>query len=275
MTVPEKVVTFVVDVLGSSPVWTFPFSGLGGVPLALASTCDDALVVKHAVDGMPREKLAAEINLWRKVSHLSGLAHVRAADINIAAVAFDVAHTDPDAVWDGTMWAKADTILTSINTVDGTGLTQVTDWAAFRDRGEAGKVAAFALCEPKMAQTMLDCSSQLRAWPPAGQVVSHCDTHPGNWVLTADGPVLLDVAHLAFAPPGFDQVFLAAHLPIEPRLRATWLDLAGVNRDVALTVTGAVALRLAVGMFHEDRAWQHFCHTALPAAFGLLQELQQ
>ena len=45
-------------------------------------------------------------------------------------------------------------------------------------------------------------------WPnwddPSGSVVCHGDVHPGNVVMTADGPVLIDWDLLCWAPPGWD-----------------------------------------------------------------------
>jgi hypothetical protein len=37
-----------------------------------------------------------------------------------------------------------------------------------------------------------------------GQVVCHGDVHPGNVIMTADGPVLIDWDLLCWAPPGWD-----------------------------------------------------------------------
>ena len=44
-----------------------------------------------------------------------------------------------------------------------------------------------------------------RGWSTlGGQVVCHGDVHPGNVVMTADGPTLLDWDLLCWAPPGWD-----------------------------------------------------------------------
>lgn len=44
-----------------------------------------------------------------------------------------------------------------------------------------------------------------RGWSdPAGAVVCHGDVHPGNVMMDADGPVLLDWDLLCLAPPGWD-----------------------------------------------------------------------
>lgn len=42
------------------------------------------------------------------------------------------------------------------------------------------------------------------AWDPADAVICHGDVHPGNVIMTADGPVLIDWDLLCIAPPGWD-----------------------------------------------------------------------
>lgn len=48
----------------------------------------------------------------------------------------------------------------------------------------------------------------IERWPdwssPSGSVVCHGDVHPGNVIMTADGPVLIDWDLLCWAPPGWD-----------------------------------------------------------------------
>ncbi|MEP1125657.1 MAG: aminoglycoside phosphotransferase family protein [Ilumatobacter sp.] len=54
------------------------------------------------------------------------------------------------------------------------------------------------------------------AWNPSDAVVCHGDVHPGNVIMTHDGPVLIDWDLLCIAPPGWD------HAPL-----MTWTDRWG------------------------------------------------
>jgi hypothetical protein len=50
-----------------------------------------------------------------------------------------------------------------------------------------------------------DTIDRHRDWQTfGGQVVCHGDVHPGNVIMTADGPVLIDWDLLCWAPPGWD-----------------------------------------------------------------------
>lgn len=92
-----------------------------------------------------------------------------------------------------------------------------------------------------------------------GQVVCHGDVHPGNVMMSTDGPVLIDWDLLCWAPPGWD------HGPM-----LTWADrwggggreyeafAAGYGRSLAddpatlafaeLRLVAATLMRVAVGM---------------------------
>jgi hypothetical protein len=104
-----------------------------------------------------------------------------------------------------------------------------------------------------------DTIDRHRNWQSfGGQVVCHGDVHPGNVIMTADGPVLIDWDLLCWAPPGWD------HGPM-----LTWADrwsgpgdyaafAEGYGRTLAddpatrafseLRLVAATLMRLAAGM---------------------------
>jgi len=52
---------------------------------------------------------------------------------------------------------------------------------------------------------MVEVIERHRGWAGlAGQVICHGDVHPGNVVMTVDGPTLIDWDLLCWAPPGWD-----------------------------------------------------------------------
>ena len=90
------------------------------------------------------------------------------------------------------------------------------------------------------------------------EVVCHGDVHPGNVVMTADGPVLLDWDLLCAAPAGWDHAMLL-RLP-RWGWPARWYDdfAAGYGRSLAddpaaraiaeLRLVAATLLRLRAGV---------------------------
>jgi Ser/Thr protein kinase RdoA (MazF antagonist) len=89
------------------------------------------------------------------------------------------------------------------------------------------------------------------------RVVSHGDVHPGNVVMTADGPVLLDWDLLCHAPPGWDHAMLLRAARWGYPMR--WYDefAAGYGRSLAddpaanavadLRLVAATLMRLRAG----------------------------
>jgi Ser/Thr protein kinase RdoA (MazF antagonist) len=63
------------------------------------------------------------------------------------------------------------------------------------------------LLDPAAARGLraaIDRDAEWRRFDPGGAVVCHGDVHPGNVMMTADGPVLIDWDLLCHAPPGWD-----------------------------------------------------------------------
>ena len=85
---------------------------------------------------------------------------------------------------------------------------------------------------------------------------AHRDTHPRNWVLTQEGPALLDFANAGPAPVGFDEVMLVAHLDLPVAERLALIELAGVPRHNAALFAGAVAARTALVAGAADPYWR-------------------
>ncbi len=62
-----------------------------------------------------------------------------------------------------------------------------------------------AALDPAARRGIEDTIDRHRDWQSfGGQVVCHGDVHPGNVIMTADGPVLIDWDLLCWAPPGWD-----------------------------------------------------------------------
>lgn len=83
-----------------------------------------------------------------------------------------------------------------------------------------------------------------------GAVVCHGDVHPGNVMMTADGPVLIDWDLLCWAPPGWD------HGPM-----ATWASRWGGDPDDYEAFTAGYGRSLA-----HDEATLAFAELRLVAA---------
>lgn len=59
--------------------------------------------------------------------------------------------------------------------------------------------------DPAALEGLVAAIDRHRGWASAhGSVVCHGDVHPGNVIMSADGPVLLDWDLLCWAPPGWD-----------------------------------------------------------------------
>jgi hypothetical protein len=72
------------------------------------------------------------------------------------------------------------------------------DFDALLERTEAA-------LDPAARRGIEDTIARHHDWQGfGGQVVCHGDVHPGNVIMTADGPVLIDWDLLCWAPPGWD-----------------------------------------------------------------------
>ncbi len=96
-----------------------------------------------------------------------------------------------------------------------------------------------------------------RSWQGfGGQVVCHGDVHPGNVIMTADGPVLIDWDLLCWAPPGWD------HGPM-----LTWADRwSGPSNRPSSGGSTRRSPRGTVGSFADDPATRAFAELRLVAA---------
>jgi Predicted choline kinase involved in LPS biosynthesis len=89
-------------------------------------------------------------------------------------------------------------------------------------------------------EVMREAWSWMRGFPRGECVMAHCDTRPENWVLSAEGPVLLDFGVVGWAPPGWDQgLFLAHHAGFSVEQKRMLAAGAGVSWRLVATVAAA------------------------------------
>ena len=240
---------------GPGPVsWVLTAQGngaelTGGFACAIARCAQAQLFVKWTKNGLPADDLAREAGNLARVASVPGVAHLVAFDAAAAVLVTQAVTPDPSARWDAATLGAAAATLAALALLDTTGLPRVQDWSEFEDRGARSASSAVELLaatggDHALAAYLLNCYDQVRAWPSGPAVACHADPHPGNWVLTATGPVLVDFETLATGPAGFDAAFLAAYLNVAAPVRLAWLAVAGVDAAVAATVAGACATRM-------------------------------
>lgn len=83
-------------------------------------------------------------------------------------------------------------------------------------------------------------------WSPETAVVCHGDVHPGNVIMTSDGPVVIDWDLLCLAPPGWD------HAPLMTWTRR-WGGERGIYEAFAAGAGGTRRGELAAEAFAELR----------------------
>lgn len=83
-------------------------------------------------------------------------------------------------------------------------------------------------------------------WDAADAVVCHGDVHPGNVIMTDDGPVLIDWDLLCLAPPGWD------HAPLMP-WTARWGGEPGIYEEFAEGAGGSMREDQNAAAFAELR----------------------
>jgi hypothetical protein len=98
-------------------------------------------------------------------------------------------------------------------------------------------------------------------WPdwanPAGAVVCHGDVHPGNVIMSADGPVLIDWDLMCLAPPGWDHaplMTLAEQWGGEPGVYEAYADGYGASLRTQPTAEAFAELRLVAATLMRVRA---------------------
>jgi hypothetical protein len=104
-------------------------------------------------------------------------------------------------------------------------------------------------------------------WPDwtdqAGAVVCHGDVHPGNVMMAADGPVLIDWDLMCLAPPGWDHaplMTLTERWGGEPGVYKAYADGYGASLRTQpsaeafaeLRLVAATLMRVRAGMRNED-----------------------
>jgi len=169
---------------------------------------------------------------------------------------------NPLECWGVQALHKAGGTLAALSQVDGSGLARVQNWKAFQDVGAAGGAAVLHAVgyDRGLAAYLTECHYALQAWPDTANVACHGDPHPGNWVLTASGPTLIDLGHLALGPPGYDPAFLVTHLNLPVASRVAWLEAVGCDPQLASVVVGARAARLARGLGPDGTPrWRGWC----------------
>jgi hypothetical protein len=263
-----------------------PRLGLSGTTSSLGRDRAGRAVVfaKWADDASarPARELGVESAHLDRVQGLDRVAAKLGFDPVVPLLLTAYVEPDPGAVWDDHAWALATTTLTSLRSAASYDLGSVGDWTAFR--APLGDVLAAVTArsgDARLATALTECYRRFggytyghdRAAPVVTPVLCHTDAHPGNWVLTAHGPVLVDFGRLALGPAGFDEVFLLAHLDAPLALRLRWLATATVTADVAIVVAGASAARLALGTTSSNPAWSAWCRHLWPHARDLAAAL--
>jgi thiamine kinase-like enzyme len=103
--------------------------------------------------------------------------------------------------------------------------------------------------------------------------VAHCDTRPENWVLTVDGPVLLDFGGVAFAPEGWDVALTIAHANTSlslktaaaTRLRVDWV----LVQQIAAYFAGLTNATLMLSTSETQLFWaRHYQPVFLQLVFS-------
>ncbi len=82
-------------------------------------------------------------------------------------------------------------------------------------------------------ETAVDRHENWAAWDPETAVVCHGDVHPGNVIMTGDGPVLIDWDLLCLAPAGWD------HAPLMT-WTARWGGAPGTYESFAAGAGGSL-----------------------------------
>lgn len=213
------------------------------------------------------------VNL-RRVVGLSGVASTLYFDPDVPVLVTEFIPQAADACWDNPTWSAASTTLKALREVDPADLPLVRDWNAFRDRGTVTYDALLACTRDRNLSAVFEASYHAVREDSDHSAVCHSDTHPDNWVLSPQGPVLVDFAWLARGPAGFDETFLLAHLNAPTAERLRWLEMAGVEPAVARMVAGAVATRLALGSHGPAGPWREWCVGRWDAAFAFAAALR-
>lgn len=113
------------------------------------------------------------------------------------------------------------------------------------------------------------CYAAFRAMAP--EVLSHCDTHPENWLLTPEGSLrLVDVEKMKVAPRGWDEALLLARLALSPAGRLELLSTYVPDEARLRTFVGAsLAILASVAPEASAPAWDAHRARWLPAAAAL------
>jgi aminoglycoside phosphotransferase (APT) family kinase protein len=272
--IPDQVAALVRSLAGPGATrWTFPPQGESGTRCAVVRFDGGGWFVKWADPGdtEARAGLRREAENLHRVRNVLRRPALLAADGPAAALVLELVDADRAATWDRSPLGAAFEPLAALRSLDATGLDRVQDWKAFRDRGELTRASLRAAGETNspFIRFVLAGYGAVRQWP-GPLVLCHGDAHPGNWILSSQGPVLVDLGRLAAGPAGFDETFLTAHLSLPAEDRHTALLEAGVSPALAAAVACAVAGRIAVGMAHADLpSWQRWCATRWAPARSL------
>lgn len=88
------------------------------------------------------------------------------------------------------------------------------------------------------------------AHPDNAETTTHCDTHPGNWLLTDTRPILIDMGTICTGPRGYDETYLIACWNAPTTTRIALLDATHTPPETARAVSVFIAALMAA--CHED-----------------------
>lgn len=181
----------------------------------------------------------------------------------------------PGAGWTTSTWTAATQVLRDLRRTRPEGLPHLSEWEAFRDRGQETLQALNSAVQDRALARRLEHRYTRMREATEGTATCHSDAHPENWILTGHGPVLVDLARMAYGPEGFDETFLAAHISAPARKRVAWLAKAGVDLSTAATVSGAIAARTTVGRTSDNREWAAWCEARWENTVDMASELDR
>jgi hypothetical protein len=265
--VPDFVRAAVRDLTGPAPVWLPTAGGRSGAGTACTSG-PAGVFVKWADPGddVVAGQLAAEAAALRAVAGVPRVPELLHHDPGVPVLVTTRAMPLRRRRWAEQDWWMAQQTMAALQHRMVPGVPSVQSWRAFRDRGpDLPDVVARRL--GRHTGVLVAGYERMRTWSATGAVTCHADTHPGNWVLTAAGPYLVDFGSVATGPAGFDAAFLAAHLAGDPLQRLERLRRSGADRELVAVVAAACAVRLAVGLGDRRADWRDWCRRYWPAVF--------
>lgn len=144
-----------------------------------------------------------------------------------------------------------------------------------KERWRERSVLAFPNDEVSISR-IVEAQERFIALLDDDMVPSHADPHPRNWILTENGPVLLDFGSVCEAPAGYDEAVLLVLISLPATDRLACARRWGVKDDMLLMVASIWALSIVRGMHQEDRgSWWQWCNTAWPPLEEMLHLLLQ